>query len=901
MKRFTRAFLIFLAALVLVVLIFPTFFKDRIKRAILDAFAQNVNAELFFSDVNLSLIPNFPDFTLSISDVGIVGVGIFEGDTLVQAQDASITFNVMDAISGEEIGAQSIALTEPSILILTLVDGTANYDIARESEQKPVESTAEAGEVSFAINRFTITDGEFIYFDQSSEVFMQLEEIDVTGDGNFENDIFDLVTTGSLNLYDFNYAGVDYVEDKLVELDVTLGMDLKNSTYTFKENQILVNTFPLHADGSFSLLENGYGMELTFDAPEATFAQFLSLIPGIYQSTVSDLEADGNLNFEGAVNGIYSEESMPAFDFALTVSNGVFAYDSYPEKVEDFNLDLKLQNKSGEVEDTGIEVNPLTLRVGNSPFEARLEIANLKDYEWNLVANGDLDLALVNSLFPQEGVALGGIIRTNLESRGNYKLVEKEAYDQLPFAGELKLESFNYQDSDLIDVAIKRANLVFDNNRVSLSGLSGSTKSTSFQAKGEISNFLGFALADEVLMGEFVGSADRLNVNEWMVAGVEDVEVTEETSDYEVMRIPENIDFKASMEIQEVSYNDLNFKNAKGRLNISEGIISFDDSGMDLLNGTLGIKGSYNSLVEKPIFDFGLNLANISIPQSFQSISMVKSFAPITQNMTGLFSSNFRVTGELGDGLMPDISTLSASGLIEVLQASLGNSDVLTGLSSVTKLADVAGATLEKVKMQAEIKNGRLFVKPFKVKIGQYNSEVFGSSGIDGSVDYSIAMNIPSGKVGGQLNALVSDLVGSKQNLVGQNLTMTIRMTGDFTKPKFAIKSVTSEKGETYKEQVTNTIKAEVKAKSDSVKQVAEEKVQTVKDSANTLVKAKKDSLSVLADSLVNAKKDTLSSLAAKKLGLEKDSVDAELKNVKDKAKDALKGLFKNKKKKKNN
>ncbi len=401
MKRFGRILVIFLALLLITVLVFPSFFKDKVKDAVLNAFAENVNAELYFSNINLSLIPNFPDFTISIQDMGIVGLGLFEGDTLISATDASITVDIMDVISGQDLGAKAIALTDPSITILTLIDGTANYDIAKESEAPQVTDTTSA-DVSFAIQSFEINNGEFIYFDQSTQVFIQLEEINVKGDGNFEKDIFDLVTRGSLNLYDFNYAGTDYVEQKEVDLNVTLGMDLTNSVYTFKENQLLVNTFPLHADGSFSLLSDGYGMDLTFDAPEATFAQLLSLVPGIYQSSMQGLDADGTLKFNGAVKGEYNDTNMPAFDMNLSVINGAFAYAGYPERVENFNLNMEINNSSGVVEDTRIEFNPMSLTVGNSPFELSLIIENLADYAWDLEASGTLDLALVNALYPQE-------------------------------------------------------------------------------------------------------------------------------------------------------------------------------------------------------------------------------------------------------------------------------------------------------------------------------------------------------------------------------------------------------------------------------------------------------------------------------------------------------------------
>jgi len=247
--------------------------------------------------------------------------------------------------------------------------------------------------------------------------------------------------------------------------------------------------------------------------------------------------------------------------------------------------------------------------------------------------------------------------------------------------------------------------------------------------------------------------------------------------------------------------------------------------------------------------------------------------------------------------MMPDYASLTGGGLIQVLQASLGGqSDLLSGLSSVTKLAKVGTATLDKIKMTAEVKDGRLFIKPFDVKLGDYATQISGSTGIDGSIDYILKMNVPAGQVGAQLNSLVSSITGGNK-LTGDNLVLNIGMGGVFTKPEFALRSVGTEEGKTVKNAVTAVVKDKVEEKKIEAKAIVDDKVNTAKDSANTIITAKKDSLKVKADSLIQSKKDTLSTLVAQKLGVNKDSTDVKLEEVKEKAKGVLKGLLKKKKK----
>ncbi len=1017
MKKVGKIFLIVFGVLIVAILLIPVFFKDKIKELVINEFKKSTEAELYFGDFSLSLIKNFPDFTLGLSDMGITGKGVFEGDTLMSVANLSASVDLQEVLFGESISLKSIKLTKPDITIITLSDGTANYDIAKASEEAEEVVEEESEAVSFGIKSFSIEDGEFVYFDQGMAFFTQLADINISGSGDFEADIFDLITKGSLNLVDLNYDGTDYIADKNLDMDVVLSMDLPNSKYTFKENEFNINSFPLSVNGYFAMLEEGFGMDLNFKAPRSEFKQLLSLIPGVYTESFEDLKSDGTLSFKGNVTGEYNENTMPAFGLELKVNNGEFQYPDLPDAVRNVQVDLKVENTSGVIEDTRIDLNQLHMEMGNNPLDAKLIIENLRDYrmntdvkgklnlneltnyiplegyelsgvlnlnakaqgvydsikhmvpvmdinvdlengriktpyvpapienfivkanvknnsgqlkdteitvadlsmlldgqpfkgnmtlanpdnfEWDINVEGNLDLDKLMKLYPMEGISLKGQIETNLSSKGKMSDLEAKRYSKMPTKGSLSLTNFDYK-GDAIDqpISISKAVASFTNDKMQLTEYNGVAGSTNYSLKGEITNYLGFALNDEVLKGSLSVAADQLAISEWMVESEEtEIETTSEAM--EVVRVPENVDFRLQTNVGKVTYNSLQMDDMKGRVIVKGGKVSLDDAGFKAMNGTVGIKGEYDSKPEQPTFDFKFGAKEISIPSSFQSLDIVQKLAPVTETMTGLFSTDFSLKGALGADMMPDYSTITGDGLIQVLQASLGQSDLMSGLTSVTKLAKVGSATLEKVKMSAEIKDGRLFVKPFNVKLGDYKTTISGSTGIDGSIDYLLKMNVPAGQIGSQLNSLVSSLTGA-QNLTGNNLVLNIGMGGIFTKPEFGLRSVSSANGGAVKNTVTTTVKAKVEEKKEEAKEVVQEKVDQAKDSARQVVDATKDSLKAKADTLIQAQKDSIATLAAQKLGVKKDSVDKKLEGVKEKAKGLLNGLIKKKKKKKDN
>jgi len=946
--------------------------------------------------------------------MGITGKGLFEGDTLMSVGNLSASIDLNEVLFGETISLKSIRLDKPSFTIITLADGTANYDIAKASEEVPVEITEEEGAaVSFGIQSFSIEDGDFVYYDQSIAYFMQMANINVEGSGDFEADIFDLVSTGTLDLVDMNYDGTDYVTNKSIDLDVVLSMDLPNSKYTFKENEILINSFPLTVDGYFSLLEDGFGMDLKFKAPRSEFKQLLSLVPGVFTESFDDLKSDGTLSFSGNVTGEYNDNSMPAFGLNLKVNDGLFQYPDLPDAIKNVQMNLSVENKTGVIEDTRIDLSQLHLEMGSNPLDAKLVVENLKDFrmdanvkgklilgelmnyfpmegyelsgtlnldtkangvydsikniipkldlninltdgriktpdipspienfvikaqvanqsgklkdtrievsnlameldgqpfkgsmtlinpenfEWDVNVEGNLDLEKLMKLYPMEGMALKGQISTNLSSNGKMSDLEAKRYSRMPTKGNLTLTNFDYK-GDAIDkpITISKAVASFTNDKMSLSDFAGTAGSTSYTLAGEITNYLGFALNDEVLEGSLTAMADQLIISEWMTESEaeEDVTISEPM---DVVRIPENVQFNMNDTVGKVTYNSLQMNDMQGKLVVKDGIVKLNDSGFQAMNGTVGLTGEYNSKPEQPTFDFKIGAKEISIPSSFQSLDIVRKLAPVTEKMTGLFSTDFNINGALGADMMPDYSTLTGGGLIQILQASLGESDLMAGLSSVTKLAKVSTATLDRIKMQAEIKDGRLFIKPFDVKLGDYQTTIAGSTGIDGTVDYLLKMNVPAGQVGTQLNSLVSSLTGSSQKLAGDNLILNIGMGGLFSKPEFALRSISSAEDKTIKTVVTATVEAKVQEKKEEAKKEIDSKVAVAKDSANQVLAAQKDLLKAKADTLLKAQKDSIATLAARKLGLKKDSVDSKLDSVKEKAKGVLKGLLKKKK-----
>ena len=63
-------------------------------------------------------------------------------------------------------------------------------------------------------------------------------------------------------------------------------------------------------------------MRLKLDASKTSFKDFLSLIPAFYRTGYESMISAGSLSLDALLEGRMDDANMPAWDFAMNVSNG---------------------------------------------------------------------------------------------------------------------------------------------------------------------------------------------------------------------------------------------------------------------------------------------------------------------------------------------------------------------------------------------------------------------------------------------------------------------------------------------------------------------------------------------------------------------------------------------------
>ncbi|MFK8060106.1 MAG: AsmA-like C-terminal region-containing protein [Polaribacter sp.] len=850
-KRILKWFSISALIIIIALVSIPFLFKDKIVQMVTNTINNNVNATVTFKEVNLSLIKHFPLASLSVNDISVVNKEPFLGDTLFNAKNLSLDMKITELFKSadETLEIKSINSNTGDINIIFNKEGKGNFDIAKKQE-KTTNATTESS-FSLNINEYELEDINFNYTDRSSNTKMSIDSIYHTGKGNFAEDIFNLDTKSTAFL-SLDLDKTNYLSKVKISLDAVLGIDLKNSKYTFKENTGYINQLPLEFDGFIQLIDENQFYNLHFKTPTSSFKNALALLPKQYAGNLKTITTEGNFDIEGVVKGTLSETTIPGFDVKISSKNALFKYADLPKSVKNININTKIINTTGLTKDTYLEVNKLNFKIDQDAFSANGNIKNLTtNPRINLAAKGTINLANIGKVYPAPlEKELAGILKADVTTNFDMSSVEKGKYQNIKNAGEITVSDFKYEGKDVANTFyINKTGISFNTNSIKLKEFEAKTGSSDLSMNGNLDNFYGFIFKDEVLKGNFALISNNFKVADFLSDDDAKIEEKSETSN---LKIPKFLDVKLNAKAKKVLYDNITLSNVSGNIFIKDESVNLQNLKTDVFGGNIGFTGNISTKSKTPKFNMNLDLNQLNVADSFSNLEMLKAIAPIAKTIQGKINSKINVSGNLDKNMSPDLKTISGDLFGKLLDPKLkaSNSKVLSLLSDKVSFLDIDKLNLDGINAFLSFKDGQVNIKPIPLKYKDVGIEIAGNHNFDNSINYDIVFDVPVKYLGTEVTNIISKLT-PKDAADFKSIPVKANLTGSFGSPNLS----------------TN-----------------------LKDATSNLVK---DLVEKQKNSLIDKGKNKLLDL----IGGKKDSTKKE--DTKDKIKNVLGGLFGKKSKKK--
>lgn len=909
-KIIKRTFLtigIIFGLLLVTLILAPILFKDKIFAVVKSELNKQLNAEVDFKDIDISLIRNFPKLSVGIEALSIANIEPFRGDTLIAAESIRISLDLMKAIKGE-YQIRNVAVIHPRIHALVNADGRANWDIMKaDSTAAATEDTSAPSAFALELQKYSIEKGYIFYRDMQTGMLAEIRNLNHSGSGDFSSDQFTLRTKTKADAVSFQYGNIPYLNNVATILNIDLNIDNTISKYSFSTDAIQLNGLKLSANGSVQLPDSvNTIIDLYFKTPSNDFKDILSLIPGIYKKDFNDIKTTGRLKLEGLVKGTLNETQLPAYNLQLHVEDGSFRYPDLPQGVTDIQIDLSVNNPDGVTDHAIVDLKKAHLVFGNAPFDLRLLLKYPETSRWvDLGAKGRLDLSQIKEFVPlEEGTRLTGIVNADMAMKGSLMAAEKKQFDKIDASGNIEINNLFYADKDLPDGASVHSLLLsFNPKNVTVSNLKGSYSGANFSGNGYVNNLLAYYLNNDPLEGQINVSVDKLDLNKLMGDASDDEAVasaeTTNTSSTEVFIVPDNLNLTLNATAGQVIYDNLILDDVKGAVTIKDETVFLKNLSAKALDGTMVINGTYSTKNDKrnPDISFNYQMQRLDIEKTFATFNTVEKLMPAGKYISGKMTSHFTVKGKLDQEMNPQLNSLTGEGDLLLIDGVLSKFEPIEQLAKKLNIKQLEKISVKDIKNYFRFENGRVNIDPFKFNQGNIAINAGGSHGFDQTLDYVLDLNAPRSIIGSQGNALINDLAAKAKAKgvpveLGEQIQLAVKITGTIDKP--VIQTNLKESAGNLVDDLKQKVEAEVKAKADSLKKVAQDSLNALK------VKAEEEARKAADDAKEKAKKAAEEELK-RQLSGQKDSSNLKKdlekagQDAGGKAKDALKGMLKKK------
>ncbi|MFZ5939770.1 MAG: AsmA-like C-terminal region-containing protein [Bacteroidota bacterium] len=858
-----------ITVLVLLVLLIatPFVFKGKIEKYAMKMASENLMVDISWDKLGLSLISAFPDLKVTLRDFSMVNRAPFEGDTLFACSKFGFGVDLVKIIKGD-IVVKSILIDDAVVNALSDMEGHNTWDIMPpDDEEEPVDSTAISSEPAeqgdrIALDLFKMKNSRVVYDDVSMPMTIVVNNLDLTVRGGISmaSSLLDIhLQSDDLSAV---YDGTTYLKGAGIDASLKTDANIDQFIFQLMDVNINLNGLVLGAEGTFSMPGDDMLFDIRYFTREATLKTLLGFAPAEYLEGFENIRYSGLVTLDGEVTGIMDDIRNPDVSLNMVIKDGSFAYPDLPKDVKDIQMDLKVFYDGGSGEKTTVDLKNLSLDLGGNPFAMHAFVATpMGDMQINAGAKGSVDFSTLADVIPLDDSKLAGKLDLDLVINTRMSYIDNEDYENVDVKGQLRISDILFESGMLpLPVSVSTLAMDFTPRYVDLTSLDVRLGESDLHLDGKLTNFIPYVFKDETVSGNLNVVSKHLDLNALMGEEEEGAETaaaeeSEESSDTlssgEPLQIPANIAFDLQLDLAEVLYDSITINNIRGGVKVSNGTADLKGLHMELLDGSVDASGSLVTGNELPLADMVLTLKGIDIPGTYRTFNTVEKLAPVARYCKGTVNGEFTFKSAIDPDYYPVYETLYAKGRLHTKGLQVYNAETFVKVSELLKNEKFRDFMPDEVDIQFLVRDGKVIISPFDLKVSQSKITISGEHGIDQTLNYTMDFDVARSDLGEGANELLQGINALAANAgikttPSDRVKIKGRVGGTFDKPKFTtdLGSATEKVTEQVVEQVKEVVQEEVKKVETEVRQQASAEAEKIladaqKESDEILKKAK--------------------------------------------------------------
>jgi AsmA protein len=468
---------------------------------------------------------------------------------------------------------------------------------------------------------------------------------------------------------------------------------------------------------------------------------------------MDSLDLKGMLDLDLDVNGKYApaRKLFPVARINLALSEGFLNTKYYPHPVEKISAKVTITNKTGKLEDTRIQLTPLSFEFEGNPFFVNADLSNPDNLSYKVVSKGTLELAKIYRVFSQKGLDLDGFISTDLNLQGRQSDAMAGRIELLHNSGKLVLRDIAVRSEYLpLPVVIKSGVFRFDNDKIWFEKFESRLGASDITMDGHLSNVVNYVLADrQVLKGSFSLRSEKLVAEDFM-APAEPASVTTSqakgTSQASegVIVIPENLEIGLKAEVNKIRFGTTDITDFSSSVEIKKGLLVLKSMNFGLAGCKVSMDATYGSIdTKKAFFDFHVKADEFDIRRAYNEVELFRNLSTTAGKCEGIVSLDYSLKGNLDNGMKPIYPSLEGGGVITVKKVKVMGYQLFNAMSKNLGKEKINNPDLSKVEIKSTIKKNVITIERTKMKIAGFRFRVEGQTNFNGSLNLKTRLGLP--------------------------------------------------------------------------------------------------------------------------------------------------------------
>jgi hypothetical protein len=456
-----------------------------------------------------------------------------------------------------------------------------------------------------------------------------------------------------------------------------------------------------------------------------------------------------------------------------------------------------------------------------------------------------VNLGTLDQVMPMlPGESYKGKLDADMHFNGRMSAIEQERYEDFEARGFLKLMGFEYNSPDFTKpILVHEMDMEFSPKFLAVNKADLEIGESDMKLNGRVDNYMAYMFRDELLQGDFNLDSKYMNLDELMGVSVESspAEVADSNASDDDYSLPANLDVNLRANIGKLDYDGMTFTNLTGGVGLKESVASLNNVQMNAFGGAMGMDGTYDTRnAKEPKVDFKYRMTEVDVRELTKQFLTIEKLMPIAKHVDGRLSTNFTLNSALTSNLDLILESLSGGGDFSMKLLKIGDFEPLNKLSNELRMPELSSQTLRDVAASFFIKDGKINVKPFNLKMDKIKvDKIQGWTSLTQNINYTMTMLVPKEMIPGDIIKRIEQGLGQlggvaqKLNLgtLPAFIPVDVKIGGTVKSPEIttdfeqSIKRLTGN----LKDQVTDVVNQTIDKVKDSVTTIVNDKVDEVK------------------------------------------------------------------------